>query len=526
MTKKKSYLTFTDQFCGAGGSSQGVRAAARRLPGLEVAVAMNHWKLAIDTHSTNFQDTKHFCADIQNSDPRWYPSTDVLITSPECTNHSLAKGVKRKFQSQMDLFNQAQDVAAMKSRATMWDVPRFAEAHNYRIIIVENVVDARYWVLWNSWLHAMHTLGYEHKCVYANSMFFHPTPQSRDRMYVVFWKKGNPAPNLEHSPTAHCAHCGKDVPARQSWKRGEKQWGKYKQQYVYRCPGCHHELTPYYHAAFNCIDWGIKSQRIGDRKAPLSPKTVERIEAGLKKYGNRVFLATTRYSGGVDSRLRLAGEALPTQTGDYSHGVCIPMVIETGHSQADTKAKESLYPIFTQTTAQTLGIAIPMMVANYTPGWTRPITEHGGTITTSDSHALLQPPMIVNNFGTNTASSSMKRLGCITTGGINYGVLTTRAMNAFLANYYSSGHNVNSVVEQGATVTTVERTALVEPSENLRIEDCHYRMLVPKEIQSAMAFEDDYVVLGNGREKVKQLGNAVTPPVMEWLVGRCVETLN
>jgi site-specific DNA-cytosine methylase len=73
----------------------------------------------------------------------------------------------------------------------------FAEVHRYNAIIVENVVDARDWVMWPAWLHAMELLGYNHKCVYLNSMFAHPTPQSRDRMYVVFWRKGNGAYSIE-----------------------------------------------------------------------------------------------------------------------------------------------------------------------------------------------------------------------------------------------------------------------------------------------------------------------------------------
>jgi DNA (cytosine-5)-methyltransferase 1 len=68
------------------------------------------------------------------------------------------------------------------------------------IIIVENVVDARQWVMYDAWLHAMDLLGYEWREVFFNSMFAHPTPQSRDRMYVVFWKKGNRAPEPGHLP--------------------------------------------------------------------------------------------------------------------------------------------------------------------------------------------------------------------------------------------------------------------------------------------------------------------------------------
>ena len=45
MSIKNSYLTVTDQFCGAGGSSQGARKLSRKMGGgLEVKLAMNHWK--------------------------------------------------------------------------------------------------------------------------------------------------------------------------------------------------------------------------------------------------------------------------------------------------------------------------------------------------------------------------------------------------------------------------------------------------------------------------------------------------
>ncbi len=86
-----SSISVTDQVCGAGGSSLGASAA-----GTEVILAMNHWELAIETHNTNFPQTDHVLADISQVDPRRYPTTDILITSPECTCHSLAKGQKRK----------------------------------------------------------------------------------------------------------------------------------------------------------------------------------------------------------------------------------------------------------------------------------------------------------------------------------------------------------------------------------------------------------------------------------------------
>lgn len=40
-----------------------------------------------------------------------------------------------------------------------------------------------------------------------------------------------------------------------------------------------------------------------------------------------------------------------------------------------------------------------------------------------------------------------------------------------------------------------------------------------------MAFQPDYVVLGSKRERVKQYGNAVTPPVSEILMSALVECI-
>lgn len=523
MKGKKSYITATDQFCGAGGSTSGAKAA-----GVEVKMALNHWKLAIETHNTNHPTTDHDCTDIQACDPRRYPSTDLLITSPECTNHTNTKGVSRKMQQRANLFGSTVDAAAERSRATMWDVCRFAEFHKYNLIIVENVVEARAWITWDAWLQAMHALGYNHKCVYMNSMHHWPTPQSRDRMYVVFWRKGNPAPDLDFRPAAYCEHCEKTTNARQSWKNPAKPWGKYGKsgQYIYRCGECLEQVQPHYYAAFNCIDWTIPSMRIGDRKKPLAANTMERIQAGIDKYGQNIYTVTTRYSSGVDCRLRHISEPLPTQPGDYCHGVVMPLMVQLSHSSAQIPATETMYPLFTQTTAQSVGIAIPMVVANYSPGWTRSTDQPLGTITTTDHHGLLTPPLIVENFtGGPDARTAFERLGCVTAGGVNYGILTDKAMQAFIASYYSSNHQTRHMTEAVGAITTKDRMALVQPG-GADINDYHYRMLVPKEIQAAMAFPDDYIVLGNGSEKVKQLGNAVTPPAMEWLVKQCVKSLN
>ncbi|MEY8019076.1 DNA cytosine methyltransferase [Mycobacterium servetii] len=55
--------------------------------------------------------------------------------------------------------------------------------------------------------------------------------------------------------------------------------------------------------------------------------------------------------------------------------------------------------------------------------------------------------------------------------------------------------------------------------------DVYFRMLEPHEIGRAMAFGDSYVVVGNKRQRVRQYGNAVTPPVAEVIVSALVEAI-
>lgn len=541
MPRKNSFITATDQFCGAGGSTSGAKSA-----GVEVLMALNHWDLAIETHNTNHPDTDHDCTDVQACDPRRYPSTDILITSPECTNHSIAKGAKRRHRNQLDIFGQhGIKPEHERSRATMWDVPRFAEYHNYNIIIVENVVDARYWRLWNAWLHSMHLLGYEHECKYLNSMHFFPCPQSRDRMYVVFWKKGNKKPDLEYRPIAPCSHCG-DREAYQWWKKPEKKWGKYKQQYLYRCSGCNEVVTPYYYCAFNVIDWTLPITRIGDRTKPLAKKTMQRIQYGLDKYSGQQMIVTTRYSSGIGCRVKpIHQEPFPTQPGDQSHFLL--SCVQIGSAAYAPNSKSVELPLSVQTTRQDKYLVIPASAIVELRGTSKAKSIESGisTLTAGGvNHAIL----LRNNIAQSSGSVS-EAIGTQTTdlqhslllSGHNPGwarsldnptgtfttttpqaLLTTKSINSFLSYYYGS-NNTSDMGSAVNTVTTKHRAALstVEP----KIEDCYYRCLKAHEVQRAMSFGDDYVVLGTAKEKVKQLGNAVTPPVMEWLVKQCVKSL-
>lgn len=518
MKPKTSYPSITDQFCGAGGSSLGAVAA-----GGEVVLAVNHSKLAIETHNTNFPKTVHLRAEMVKVDPRNLPSTDILITSPECTNHSQGKGKKRQHQGQLRLFDEGNglDDDEERSRMTMWDVVRFTEYHLYNIVIVENVVEIRKWWLFDNWLQAMVTLGYEFECVYLNSMFAHPTPQSRDRIYVVFWRKGNRKPDLNIMPPAWCERCACDVNSLQTWKTPTNMAGKYGKngQYYYSCPRCRKEVTPYYYCAANAIDWSIAGTRIGDRKTPLEAKTLQRIAYGLKKYGHQALVFGTD-NGGTTRNVVPTDEApLYTQPTRQVFALAVPFLTSVNHSS--DRARDITQPLPTQMTSTVPALVTPgsfILSYNDREDASSGIDKPMPTVVTNPRFALIQP-FIVQYRNNQSAQAISDPFSTFTAHAENHAVVMP-----FLSSY--NGNSVFSPVTDAAgTVTTVDRHALIQPAEELRVEDCHFRMLKAHEVQAAMAFPQDYVLLGNGKQKVKMLGNAVTPPVMKLLVERCMQSL-
>ena len=433
----------------------------------------------------------------------------------------------------------------------MWDVPRFAEYHNYRLIIVENVVDARHWRLFDAWLQAMNLLDYNHEIVYLNSMFAHPTPQSRDRMYVVFWKRGHKAPNLQFTPPAYCPRCCCDVAAVQSWKNPAKRWGRYgkNRQYLYRCPACAGEVTPYYFCAASAIDWSMPSVRIGDRKQPLKEKTLDRIRVGLEKYGRGPHLFSY-YTRGEDKAASLpVSAAMPTQPTWSVHYLVEPpgLLVDLGHTHAQHRGKVHLASDArpTQTSQQTLAFVVsmrdspdyplkhiteplptqstvgaPYIVELYGKSNAVAITDPLGSMLTHSHHALVMPYMVELHGEGSLPKPITDPLGCVLSGGNHHGLVTPPS---FLVSYYSGSDQAKAITDPMATVSTHDRHGLVQP-DSPAVEDCYFRMLKSHEIGRAMAFPNDYIVLGNERQRVKQLGNAVTPPAMEAISGRCIAT--
>lgn len=529
-------LTLTDMFCGAGGSSTG----AIQVPNVQVRVASNHWQLAVETHNTNHPEADHICADLSQTDPRYFPTSDLLWASPECTNHSRAKGRKRD-TLQGDLFDdRLPDEAAERSRATMWDVVRFTEHHQYQAIMVENVVEAADWLPFRAWLMAMDALGYDHQFVSLNSMHAHaaglPAPQSRDRLYIVFHRKGNERPDLEEMqrPWALCVECGEMVRARQSWKRPGTKVGRYRSQYVYRCPNaaCRHAIIePAWLPAASIIDWSNLGTRIGDRAKPLADKTRRRIAAGIARYwspltmengGNTYDAADPKHPqfGNPNSYYRAwpTEEVLRTLHTIESKALAIPVGSTWSDRSIDTNAEP--WPTFT--TNDGTGLVLQPLIAELRGGGStaRSAWEALATVTASGNHHALITSYYGNSDGAQPTSEALP-------------TLTTVDRHALIMRNNNNAGDQSSMTTPAwqvmRTVTTAGHQSLLTPGDveaaAAQVDDVMFRMLEPHEVKGAMAFPSDYVILGNRREQVRMCGNAVTPPAARDLVAVVAQSL-
>ncbi|MCX4571554.1 DNA cytosine methyltransferase [Streptomyces viridodiastaticus] len=509
-------LTVMDWFCGAGGSSQGVHA----VPGVRVERAANHWKLAIESHATNFPQTSHYQGDIRKA-PVWdWPVTDIFWASPECTNWSVAKGKKRDFVSAMqgsllDLLasvdeEEAEPSAEEESRALMEEVPLYLRGVQERgglvkAGIVENVVDVRAWDQWDRWIGEIHKLGYRTRIIALNSMHANPrsvhaAPQSRDRLYVGYWHESlGRTPDWDKwlRPRAWCSGCDAWVQAMQVFKDPKRDMGRYRQQYVYRCPNisCRNQVVePEALPAAVAIDWSIPGQRIGDRAKPLAEKTLKRIEAGLKKFAQPITLeaAGNTFERRPGVRTWPVDAPLTTQTTTMTKALAVPPLMVPVEGRDGKEALSAHGPLRTMTTRNETGLAWLPFIAELRGGGSvaRPVSESLATVTASGNHHGLVAP----------AGSS----------------------EHMLIPYYGNGAP-RTVREPIGALTTRDRYALVRGEVD--IDDVLFRMLEPHEIGRAMSFADSYVVLGNKREKVRQYGNAVTPNAAEVLVCALVEAI-
>lgn len=245
-----------DNFAGGGGTSTGLEAAFGR----PVDIAINHNPEALAMHAINHPHTHHLCESVWDVDPIEVTKNQpvgLVWLSPDCKHFSKAKG----------------DTPVEKSiRGLAWVGMRWIATTKPRVMMLENVEEFKTWgpllvdedgkarpdpakkgKFFESFLKQLRAHGYkvEHRELRACN---NGAPTIRKRLFLVARRDGIPIcwPDQTHGgPTNAAVIAGKMLP----WR-----------------------------TAAECIDFGLPSNSIFDRKKDLAVNTQRRVAKGLWRH--------------------------------------------------------------------------------------------------------------------------------------------------------------------------------------------------------------------------------------------------
>lgn len=571
---KKRKILGADLFCGAGGTSQGLLMAANSIGAELELLAINHWQVAIDTHTLNHPEAKNLCTGVDIVDPlKLVPGgrLEILCASPECTHHSVARG-GRPMNDQ--------------SRASAWHILRWAQVLYIDNLIIENVPEFQTWgplgangrpmvskrgELFQQFVASLKALGYKVEYKVLNCADY-GAPTTRRRLFLIA-RRGNKAirwPEPTHvKPTA------------------KKQAGLFA------------ENRPNWKTAREIIDWTMNSKDIFDRKKPLADNTLRRIQAGMKEFngihldlkkcfteGLRPYLVVMRGTGtaaSVDEPLQTVtaggnhyglvqpfllphrtfanmnaddlADPLRTVTA-HSADFCLiePFTMQIDQTGGNGAVRSTDEPLATLVTKANTCVVEPFFLPHRTKDPNVSVDKPFHTVTATSNDFAVCEPFIVPQFGGAEARSVDRPAGTVTTTSRGVGLAefkldpsmvtvthsggerhrsvdrpmptVTRSMGEgvtepYLVEYFGTG-NTASVDNPLESVTTKPRSALILPQliaeghQVYRLE-IRFRMLQPRELARAQGFPDNYSFTGNREAVVKQIGNAVPPPMMQAL---------
>jgi DNA (cytosine-5)-methyltransferase 1 len=168
-------LRVLDLFCGGGGSSWGARAA-----GATIVCGVDADQIARDAYAKNFPKARALRLKMtRNTRPEALGDLghiDLLLASPECTNHTHARGNRPIDES---------------SKATARFVVHFAADLLPRWVVIENVIQMRTWKGYSRLIGDLKKLGYGTSSMVLDARDF-GVPQKRRRLFILCDRERQP----------------------------------------------------------------------------------------------------------------------------------------------------------------------------------------------------------------------------------------------------------------------------------------------------------------------------------------------
>jgi DNA (cytosine-5)-methyltransferase 1 len=510
-------------FAGLGGACEGLEDA-----GNPVHVANNHDDVALAAHAANHPHTTHVRGEIFDVDPRRATGgrpVKGLWASPDCTDHSVAKGGAPR---------------SPRVRSLPWQVCRWAGITKPEVIWVENVREIRGWgplvakrdkatgrVIklsgdvaaagervpvqqqllvrdkrrtgrsFRRWVLHLKSLGYAYEDRDLNCADY-GVPTSRRRFFAVARRDGRPIawPARTHAPRDEVEALG---------------------------------LLPWV-AAASIIDWSIPLPSIVGRRRPLADATMRRIATGLYRFvlnNPRPFIVPLAHGGGI----RVHDGALPLPTLTTAHrgelAVCAPALVQVGYGERLGQAPRALdieAPIGTQVASDKFGVVAAWLAQHNTGVIGHGAEEPLSTLTARVTQQQVAAGYLAKLRGTSTAQDAEQPVPTLSAGGNH-----VAAVAAFLTKFYGQGGTAQACDEPLHTLSTKARFGAVTvtiANDPYVVADIGMRMLEPHEAAAAheLRLPRQIVIDGVPRrltksEAMRLIGNSV-PKRMAYLLAR------
>lgn len=452
-------LLIIDLFAGAGGVTTGIENAA--VDGCKVAkviVAVNHDRLAIESHAANHPETVHFIEDIKtldvskitevlNREKKKFPEAKVVLwASLECTNFSKAKGGKPRDAD---------------SRTLAEHLYRYVDALQPDMINIENVVEFMSWgpldengkpvskkegADYIRWIKQIESRGYFYNYKVMNAADY-GAYTSRVRYFGMFVKD-----YITHVfPEA--THAKK--PKQNGMFGTMKKWKAVKE----------------------VLNFEDEGSSIFGRKKPLVEKTLERIYHGLVKFvanGDDSFI-TKYYSGHPEHKnISVDGPAGTIKTVDGQALVksCFMLKYNSVNKNGDMKQTSvSLnLPSHTISTQSRLATVQAFLMQYHGNGQNISVESPATTLSTHDRLAFVKSFHIYRDFGNATNQSIEQPAGAL---------MANPKMNLIETDRWLMNTNFNNV---GSSVE--------EPSQTLLACRKHHYLMNPQYASKGGSVED------------------------------------
>ncbi len=420
-----------DLFCGAGGTTTGF-ANTNGL--VRVIGCVNHDAKAIKSHWLNHPGVKHFNEDIRTLDltelialvegyRKLYPNAKIILwASLECTNFSKAKG------------GQPRDA---DSRTLADHLDRYVVALNPEIIMIENVVEFMSWgpldengkpisklngLDWERWRKEICAHGYFDEWKQLNSADF-GAYTSRNRLFGMFAK--------------------------------EQAWINWPKPTHFKKLPVENSFGSKWKPVREVLDFEDEGNSIFGRKKDLSPKTYERIYAGLKKYvagGDDAFIAKY-FSGRPAGKVTSINNPAGTLTTSANQSLIQPCFLTKYHGNGRNLLSIE-GPASTLSTKDRLAKIQAVWLDKQYSGKDnhQSINSPAGSILANDKHSLIHAEKFIVNANSSTAPSVGLNNPCPTiTQRTHYLVKASK----FIMN--TNYNNVGSSIDSPAQTLTASR---------------------------------------------------------------------